>query len=101
DGILEAIHPTAAVCGYPRAEALNEIRSAEYWPRHCYGGRITVQTPSGSVSYAILRCVHFQRQGWAVYAGSGITSDSTVEEEFRETALKAAPLTSLFERYFK
>lgn len=99
--ILDAIHPTAAVCGYPRAEALDEIRNSEYWPRHCYGGRITVQTPAGSVSYAILRCVHFRNNGWAVYAGSGITADSTVDEEYRETALKAAPLTSLFERHFK
>lgn len=95
--IIEAIHPTPAVCGFPRTDAMRRIDRAESWPRNCYGGYITVPTPRGPVAYVILRCVHFDGERWAVYTGSGITGDSDAADEWAETRAKARPLLDLVE----
>ena len=93
--IIDAIHPTPAVGGYPRPQALADIAATEHWPRNCYGGYISLRNGDDTIVYVVLRCVHFDRHKWAVYTGSGITADSDADDEWRETAAKAAPLLSI------
>lgn len=93
--IIEAIHPTPAVCGYPRTEAVGMIAASETWPRNCYGGYISVPSPHGPVAYVILRCIHFDDEKWAVYTGSGITGESDALDEWNETQAKAEPIIEL------
>lgn len=95
DDIISAIHPTPAVCGYPRGNAMSDIAEYEWYSRNCYGGLITV----GGLTYVILRCVHFDDKHWAVYTGSGITADSDPMDEWLETEAKAEPLVSLINQY--
>lgn len=95
DRIIEAIHPTAAVCGYPREDAVRRITAVETWPRNCYGGYIVVPSPQGRIAYVILRCIHFDETKWAIYTGSGITGDSCAADEWDETQAKAEPLVEL------
>lgn len=96
DAIVRAIHPTPAVCGYPRQDAEARIGAMESWPRLCYGGYIILPTDCGNLAYVILRCVHFDGRRWAIYTGSGITGDSDARDEWNETAAKAAPLVRIF-----
>ena len=97
--IIRAIHPTPAVGGYPREEAMENIELFEPSSRNCYGGRITIKTAEGITSYVILRCVHFDTERWAIYTGSGITSSSIPKDEWIETEEKASPLISLLSKY--
>lgn len=97
--IIAAIHPTPAVGGYPREAAMRNIEIYESYPRNCYGGHIAIKTSNGIIAYVILRCVHFDARKWAVYTGSGITSNSVARDEWVETEEKAAPLISLLSKY--
>ncbi|MCM1067617.1 MAG: chorismate-binding protein [Muribaculaceae bacterium] len=99
DQIISAIHPTPAVCGYPREEALAEIAATEAGPRHYYGGVINVKHDGRSTAYVVLRCVHFDTAHWAIYTGSGITAASDAVDEWCETDDKAAPLLSVLSKY--
>lgn len=99
DKFISAIHPTAAVGGYPREEALEDIADLEQTPRCCYGGYVSVCEEEKRIVYVILRCVHFNEKQWAVYTGSGITAESLPEDEWKETADKAAPLVDLLRKF--
>lgn len=92
DSVVDALEPTPAVAGYPRAEALAEIEEYELWPRHCYGGCLNIADVRLNMTYGILRCIHFDRKRWSIYTGSGITAKSDPEAEWAETEAKAAPL---------
>ncbi len=93
--LVGAIHPTAAVCGYPMEQALPEIASAEAAPRYFYGG--TFVAPN--LAYVVLRCVHFDEHNWCIFTGSGITPHSMASEEWDETEDKAAPLLNILKKY--
>lgn len=93
--IISAIHPTAAVCGFPKDAALEEIGATELFQRLFYGG--TLVTPG--TAYVALRCVHFDSSRWCVYTGSGITPDSEPAAEWDETKAKAEPLINILKRY--
>lgn len=99
DDIARAIHPTAAVAGYPLEKALGDIEKYERWPRNCYGGIIDVPTDGHRLIYVILRCVHFNGKNWAVYSGSGITADSDPHDEWLETEAKAKPLVDTLSQF--
>lgn len=93
--IVEAIHPTPAVCGYPREKALADIEAYEVVPRNYYGGYID----AGNLLYVVLRCVHFDEKRWCIYTGSGITAQSKSDDEWAETEAKAEPLVRLLSNY--
>ena len=99
DRLIDTIHPTPAVCGYPRKIAISDISDIESYPRQCYGGLIEVPAATGKLAYVILRCVHFDSEKWCVYSGSGITPDSDPSDEWDETESKAAPLVELLKKY--
>ncbi len=99
DSLVASIHPTAAVCGYPRSQALEEIDEVETVPRNCYGGLISIRQGHRMWVYVILRCVHFDDSHWAVYTGSGITPESDALDEWLETQAKAKPLIDILNKY--
>ncbi len=86
-----ALHPTPAVGGWPRAEALADIRRYEPHSRGFYGGTVV----SSDTAYVILRCVHYDADRWCVYVGSGITGNSRADDEWLETEAKAEALLRL------
>ena len=90
-----ALHPTPAVGGLPRNEAMADISRLETAPRLFYGG--TACTPDKA--YVILRCVHFDSEHWCVYSGSGITPLSDPLDEWAETEAKAKPLVNILKKY--
>lgn len=96
--VIAAIHPTAAVGGYPRERALELVALNEDYPRYCYGGTITIGEGDATVAYVMLRCVHFDSEKWAIYSGSGITPASDSRDEWDETQAKATPLLNLLSR---
>lgn len=94
--ILDALNPTPALCGWPRASALEEIIEYERHPRRCYGGYVAVEGDESVTAYVNLRCVNFDNAGhWCMYVGGGIMADSDAADEWDETCHKAALLKGL------
>lgn len=94
---LEAVaklHPTPALGGEPKADALAWIRKHEPARRGLYGGPIGwlgIQEDIGEFAVAIRSGVFHGTEG-ILYAGCGIVADSVAEEERQETALKFQPM---------
>lgn len=87
--LVGALHPTAAVCGVPRKEALELIRGSESFSRGRYAGPIGWMDHHGDGEWALaLRCALIQGSRARVFAGAGIVADSDPWEELEETRLK-------------
>ena len=95
-GVLELLadlHPTPAVGGVPRDEALRLIADAEPEPRGFWAGPVGWTDRSGNGDWVLgIRSVTM-RTGYArVWAGAGIVSGSDPEAELAETTLKLGPV---------
>lgn len=99
--VMWHLSPTPALSGYPVERALSYISEYEVHPRHCYGGFVAVNDAEGLHSYVNLRCVHFDKHSYCIYAGGGLTAKSVDEEEWRETESKVAVLADILTPYLK
>jgi isochorismate synthase len=94
--LVEALHPTPAVGGTPRDEALAFIDKIESTERGWYAGGIGWVDAAGNGQIALaLRCGMLRGSTAYLYAGAGIVADSDPEQELRETRLKFKPLLDL------
>lgn len=95
--MLQLLHPTSAVCGMPKQEAINFITQYEGYNRHLFAGYIgPVNIQNNSALYVNLRCMHLQSDKVFFFAGAGITDDSIPEKEWKETGLKIETMKSVF-----
>jgi len=95
-GLADALHPTAAVAGVPRNQALAHIDKAEGVDRGWYSGGLGWANADGDGEIAVaLRCALVQGERAILYAGSGIVADSDPHEEVEETRLKLRPFVDL------
>lgn len=93
--LLADLHPTPAVCGLPKHEALAAIHAIEPHQRHFYGGFQGETGHDRREFYVTIRCMqHFSDQA-LIYVGGGITRDSVAEDEWTETELKARTLLAV------
>jgi isochorismate synthase len=87
--ILSDLHPTPAVCGFPKKEALDFISAHENYKREFYAGFLGPVNISGQTQLHVnLRCMQLKSQSAILYAGAGITKESEPEKEWWETELK-------------
>lgn len=90
NAVLSRLHPTSAVCGMPRREALAFITAREGYDRAYYSGYLGPVPAAGNANlYVNLRCMQLQRTRALVYVGAGITADSDPATEWLETELKS------------
>ncbi len=91
--LVESLHPTPALGGTPRAEAMKFIRNAELVPRGWYAAPIgwIDYRMQGAFAVAIRSAVVQEKRVW-MYAGAGIVGDSVAQKEWDETALKFRPM---------
>ena len=123
--VLEALHPTPAVCGHPRLAALHAIRSAEPFDRGLYAGPLGwIGAESAEFAVAIRSALietnlitgktnrtktNDEKTTTAndakktntpgtvmrLYAGVGVVAAADAVAEWRELNLKTTPLESL------
>jgi len=87
--LLEALHPTPAVGGLPRAAALEFIRQAEPEPRGLFAAPVGWISPAGDACIAVaIRSALLEGKQARVYAGAGIVSASDPGAEWEETGAK-------------
>lgn len=91
------LHPTAAVGGTPREDALRLIRSLEAAPRGRYAAPVGWMDANGDGEFALaLRCAQLDGATARLWAGNGIVADSDPDAEVAETTAKLdAVLTAI------
>ncbi len=92
------LHPTPAVCGFPKSKAARFIPKIEKHMRRYYTGYLGPWRLNGDVGLFVnLRCMEIRPEQYLLYAGGGITSRSVPEDEWEETNKKATTLLSAIE----
>ena len=91
--LVELLHPTPALGGSPREEALAFIQEAEPVPRGWYAAPVgwIDSEMDGAFAVAIRSAVVQERRIW-LYAGAGIVADSVPAREWEETGWKFRPM---------
>lgn len=92
--LVEAIHPTAAVCGTPTQAAAQAIAQLEGMDRGLYAGPVGWLDSRGNGDFGIALRGGVQRDAHMaeVYAGCGVVEASVPEEELAETRAKLRPV---------
>jgi menaquinone-specific isochorismate synthase len=91
--VAEALHPTAAVAGTPRAAAQQLIEQLEPFDRGRYAGPVGWIGADGDGEWAIaLRGGQLGSDQITAYAGCGIVAESEPSAELAETDLKFQPI---------
>jgi menaquinone-specific isochorismate synthase len=87
--VVAALHPTAAVGGTPRAQAVAMIRDLEGMDRGRYAAPVGWTDPDGDGEWGIaLRCAEIAGARARLFAGVGVVAESLPEAELEETRLK-------------
>ncbi|MBM6404936.1 isochorismate synthase [Phycicoccus sp. CSK15P-2] len=94
--LAAALHPSAAVCGTPRAEADAVIAELEHMDRGRYAGPVGWIDADGDGEWGIaLRCGAVDPADPArmrIFAGCGIVAGSDPDDELAESSAKLVPM---------
>lgn len=99
--VISILHPTPAVCGFPREKAKRFIDQNEGYDREFYSGFLgelnadIENSQTHTELYVNLRCMKVEGQNVAVFVGCGITKDSVPEKEWTETVNKAKTIKKI------
>lgn len=94
----DELHPTPAVCGYPRDISMEFILKNENYHREQYAGYIGLIDAKTSQFFVNLRCMKVYQNQAVLFAGGGITADSCPETEWDETEEKLRVLGDLIRK---
>jgi len=94
--IADKLHPTPAVSGLPRKEAIELINSIEDHDRSLYAGCIGIVGEQTKL-FVNLRCAQYLDQEYFLYLGGGFTKDSESMKEWEETENKSRTLLDILE----
>lgn len=87
--MLKLLHPTSAVCGMPKEEAMSYILKYEKTDRKYYSGYLgQLNIGNHTHLFVNLRSMQLFATLARLYAGAGITTYSNPEKEYEETEMK-------------
>jgi isochorismate synthase len=92
------LHPTPAVCGTPRKNAMEAIATREMHDRELYTGFIGLFEEGNTNLFVNLRCAQLFADKAFLYVGGGFTVDSVPDLEWEETEHKAETLLRAMKR---
>ena len=99
---VDEMHPTPAVAGQPKSEAITYIRELEPHDREYYTGFLgPVSGETDMDLFVNLRCMKIHPGYLSLYTGGGITLDSHSPAEWDETRWKAESLLRILRIYIK
>mgnify|MGYP005853649915 CR=1 FL=1 len=94
--LIQMLHPTPAVCGFPKEQAFDFILKNEGYDRKYYSGFLgEFKINSKTDLFVNLRCLEVEKDAVNIYVGCGITKDSTPEKEFLETENKSKTMSTI------
>ena len=94
--LLEKLHPSPAVCGFPKEKALDYLDSLENFDRGNYASPFGWVDVEGNADFRVaLRGARILNGEIEFIAGSGLVKGSICEKEIDEIKLKLASLANL------
>jgi len=92
--IAQELHPSPAVCGTPKQDAMAWLRRHEPLDRSWFSGLTGwIDTDGNAALNVVLRCAHLRGNSADLYAGAGLMPNSDSLAEWEETELKLANMT--------
>lgn len=96
--LVNRLHPTPAVCGFPAAAARSYIQFHESHQRRLYSGFLGPVDEEGVTAlYVNLRAMELHPGSASLYLGGGIVAGSVPEDEWMETEHKAETLLRILQ----
>lgn len=97
--IIHTLHPTPAICGFPKETAQDFIFKNENFDRKYYTGFLGELNVNNQTNLFVnLRCMEVLNDTNAkIYVGGGITAKSNSEKEWEETVAKAKTMEASFD----
>lgn len=99
--VVKALHPTPALCGFPKKTAHNFIIENEGYNREYYGGYLgewkfnNLDYSDNSNLFVNLRCMKIEKSKAYLFLGGGVNKDSDPESEYYETVNKSKTVKSI------
>ncbi|MGG3466454.1 isochorismate synthase [Neobacillus pocheonensis] len=91
--LVERLHPTPALGGLPKREAVEKIREVEELDRGFYAAPLGWVDYRRNGEFAVsIRSGLIQGNEASLFAGCGVVADSDAESEYMETSLKFRPM---------
>lgn len=95
--LLRLFHPTPALGGFPKEQALKQLQQIEPFDRGWYGSAIGTITAERSSFYVAIRSALIQNKFLHLFAGTGIVPGSLPEREWEELEHKIHPFLEIFQ----
>ena len=93
--ILSALHPTPAICGFPKKVAADFIEQMERTNRGWYSGLVGVVSEQFSEFAVAIRSALVTKQSVKCYSGVGIVEGSDADSEWQEMEDKICALLAV------
>ncbi|MDQ1001119.1 menaquinone-specific isochorismate synthase [Neobacillus niacini] len=91
--LVERLHPTPALGGLPKQEAVEKIRQVEELDRGFYAAPLGWVDYRGNGEFSVsIRSGLIQGKEASLFAGCGVVANSDSESEYLETSLKFRPM---------
>jgi menaquinone-specific isochorismate synthase len=91
--LVERLHPTPALGGLPKKDAVEKIRQVEELDRGFYAAPLGWVDYNRNGEFAVsIRSALIQGKEASLFAGCGVVADSNSESEYLETGLKFRPM---------
>ncbi|MCY1039492.1 isochorismate synthase [Staphylococcus nepalensis] len=92
-GLLDNLHPTPALGGYPKDEAISYIEQYEFGTRGLYGAPVGYIDMYDNCEFIVaIRSMLIKKNQATLFAGCGIVHNSDADSEVAETAVKFSPM---------
>jgi len=86
--LLNQLHPTAALMGYPREHALRFVNEQEVHERELFTGFFGTIEGGNAAFTVMIRCAKYLRGRYRLFAGAGVNAASDPEKEAEEILQK-------------
>ena len=99
--VVKALHPTPALCGFPKKAAHDFIVENEGYNREFYGGYLgewkfnNLDYSDNSNLFVNLRCMKIEKSKAYLFLGGGVNKNSDPESEYYETVNKSKTVKSI------
>lgn len=97
--LLQILHPTPAIGGFPRDLAKQFIKSYEPFSRGLYAAPLGWISSHSSEYIVAIRSALLSKNTMTVFAGTGIVKDSDPLKEWEELELKISPFLNIVSSY--
>ncbi len=94
--LLNTLHPTPAIAGTPREDALSLIQNLESFDRGWYAGAIGWASPSSADFAVAIRSALVTSNHLHAFTGAGIVAGASPESEWQELEMKLFPFMRCF-----